>query len=300
MSKYYLCPMNTAKKVVLIIMDGWGHGRKDASNAIFMAKTPFIDTLYKYPNTELKTSGEDVGLPQGQMGNSEVGHLNIGAGRVVYQDLVKINLAIRDRSFFNLLLLKETLSYVKTSGKKLHLMGLVSDGGVHSHIEHLKAICDAAHEEKINNVFIHAITDGRDTDPKGGAAYIRDLESHLKKSTGKIASVVGRYYAMDRDKRWERVKKAYDLFVHAKGDSYPDAITAIEASYAKGVTDEFILPVSIHENNKPVAVIEEGDAVICFNFRTDRCREITEMLTQREFPEQSTKPLNLNYVTMTN
>lgn len=283
-------------------MDGWGHGRKDASNAIFMANTPFIDSLYNYPNTELKTSGEDVGLPVGQMGNSEVGHLNIGAGRIVYQDLVKVNVAIRDRSFFNQPALKEALNFVKSTGKKLHLMGLVSDGGVHSHIEHLKALCDAAYEQGLEKVFIHAFTDGRDTDPKGGAAYIADLEQHLKKSTGKIASVVGRYYAMDRDKRWERVKKAYDLLVDGKGvDAYSGAVKAIEDSYAIGITDEFLLPIVIKgEDDKPLATIDEGDAVICFNFRTDRCREITDMLTQRDFPEQETKRLNLYYVTMTN
>src|SRR5688572_21507335 len=187
-----------SNKVVLIIMDGWGEGPKTRANAIFAANTPFVDGLYdRVPHSLLLTSGEDVGLPDGQMGNSEVGHLNIGAGRIVYQDLVKINVAIRDRSFFDLLLLKETLSYVKSAGRKLHLMGLVSDGGVHSHIDHLKAICDAAHDAKIENVFIHVFTDGRDTDPKGGAGYVSELEAHLKKSTGKIASVVGRYYAMD-------------------------------------------------------------------------------------------------------
>ena len=292
----------STKKVVLIIMDGWGHGRKDASNAIYMANTPFIDSLYSYPNSELRTSGEDVGLPDGQMGNSEVGHLNIGAGRIVYQDLVKINLAIRDRSLFNLPLLKETFSYVKSTGKKLHLMGLVSDGGVHSQIDHLKAICQAAHENNVEKVFIHAFMDGRDTDPKGGVEYIRDLEASLKNTTGKIASIIGRYYAMDRDKRWERVKKAYDLLVHGVGDdSHSDAVSAIEHSYSIDITDEFINPVVINNSTgKPLATIEEGDAVICFNFRTDRCREITEMLTQREFTEQGTKPLNLNYVTLTN
>jgi 2,3-bisphosphoglycerate-independent phosphoglycerate mutase len=283
-------------------MDGWGHGRKDESNAIFMADTPFIDSLYSYPNTELKTSGEDVGLPAGQMGNSEVGHLNIGAGRIVYQDLVKINVAVRDRSFFEQPVLKDVFSYVKSTGKKLHFIGLVSDGGVHSHIDHLKALCDAAHEQKVEKVFIHAFTDGRDTDPNSGAAFLQELEDHLKKSTGKIASVIGRYFAMDRDKRWERVKQAYDLLVHGIGnDSYTSAVQALENSYAKSITDEFVLPVVIKgADKKPLATIEEGDAVICFNFRTDRCREITDMLTQRDFPEVDTKKLNLYYVTMTN
>ena len=293
--------MASDKKVVLIIMDGWGHGPETAGNAIFMADTPFVDSLYSYPNTELKTSGEDVGLPEGQMGNSEVGHLNIGAGRIVYQDLVKINLAIRDRSFFEKSVLRDTMHYVKTSGKKLHLMGLVSDGGVHSHIDHLKALCDAAYENKIEKVFIHAFTDGRDTDPNGGINYMRDLSSHLKNSAGRIASVTGRYYAMDRDKRWERVKKAYDVLVHGIGVHYSDPIKAIEDSYNSGVTDEFILPVAITDTGrKPIGVIEDGDAVICFNFRTDRCREITDVLTQNDFPEHHMHHHNLYYVTMTN
>ena len=282
-------------------MDGWGHGPETAGNAIFQAKTPFVDSLYNYPNTELKTSGEDVGLPVGQMGNSEVGHLNIGAGRIVYQDLVKINLAIKDRSFFEKSAIRNTMHYVKTSGKKLHFIGLVSDGGVHSHIEHLKALCDAAYENKIGKVFIHAFTDGRDTDPKNGINYLKDLSNHLKNSAGRIATVVGRYYAMDRDKRWERIKKAYDLLVHGKGTEYTDAIKAVEDSYASGITDEFILPIAITGNDgKPIGIIEEGDAVICFNFRTDRCREISEALTQKDFPDNDMHSLNLHYVTMTN
>ena len=282
-------------------MDGWGHGPETAGNAIFQAKTPFVDSLYNYPNTELKTSGEDVGLPVGQMGNSEVGHLNIGAGRIVYQDLVKINLAIKDRSFFEKSAIRNTMHYVKTSGKKLHFIGLISDGGVHSHIEHLKALCDAAYENKIGKVFIHAFTDGRDTDPKNGINYLKDLSNHLKNSAGRIATVVGRYYAMDRDKRWERIKKAYDLLVHGKGTEYTDAIKAVEDSYASGITDEFILPIAITGNDgKPIGIIEDGDAVICFNFRTDRCREITEVLTQKDFPDNDMHSLNLHYVTMTN
>ncbi len=282
-------------------MDGWGHGPETAGNAIFQAKTPFVDSLYNYPNTELQTSGEDVGLPDGQMGNSEVGHLNIGAGRIVYQDLVKINLAIKDRSFFEKSAIRNTMHYVKISGKKLHFIGLISDGGVHSHIEHLKALCDAAYENKIGKVFIHAFTDGRDTDPKSGINYLKDLSNHLKNSAGRIATVVGRYYAMDRDKRWERIKKAYDLLVHGKGTEYTDAIKAVEDSYASGITDEFILPIAITGNDgKPIGIIEDGDAVICFNFRTDRCREITEVLTQKDFPDNDMHLLNLHYVTMTN
>ncbi len=293
--------MNSSK-VVLIIMDGWGNGAKDHSDAIFTANTPFIDSLHSdYPNSVLKTSGEDVGLPSGQMGNSEVGHLNIGAGRIVYQDLVKINLAIRDNSFHNNKVIKETMSYCKENKKKLHLIGLVSDGGVHSHIEHLKALCDIAKENELTDVFIHAFTDGRDTDPKSAVHFIEALENHLKKSVGKIASIIGRYYAMDRDKRWERIKLAYDLLVDGIGKKYHSSIEAIKSSYANEVTDEFIKPVVlVDEKESPIAKIEAGDAVICFNFRTDRCREITIALTQEDFHEQNMHKLNLNYVTMTN
>jgi 2,3-bisphosphoglycerate-independent phosphoglycerate mutase len=290
------------KKVVLIIMDGWGEGPKTASNAIFRAKTPFVDSLYKNcAHSQLFTSGENVGLPEGQMGNSEVGHLNIGAGRIVYQDLVKINLAIRDHSFHTNPAIMETIEYVNRNGKKLHLIGLVSDGGVHSHINHLKALCDVAHEHSCKDVFIHAFTDGRDTDPKSGTGFLKDLQSHLKTSSGKIASVIGRYYAMDRDRRWERIRQAYDLLVHGTGTKTQDVIEAIQKSYNEKVTDEFIRPiVAVNEKNEPLAKIENGDAIICFNFRTDRCREITQALTQKDFPEQHMNKLNLFYVTMTN
>lgn len=283
-------------------MDGWGHGPQTNANAIFLAKTPFIDSLYsKYPNSELKTSGEDVGLPDGQMGNSEVGHLNIGAGRIVYQDLVKINKACRERTIDNEPVVVETMNYVKKTGKKLHLMGLVSDGGVHSHIDHLMTLCDIAKDHGISNVLIHAFTDGRDTDPKGGIDYIAKLEKHLQHSSGKIASVVGRYYAMDRDKRWERVKLAYDLLVHGSGEKFTSAHDAVSASYKKDVTDEFIKPCVITDKTgAALGVIEEGDAVICFNFRTDRCREITVALTQQDFHEQNMHKMNLHYVTLTN
>lgn len=283
-------------------MDGWGHGRIDSSNAIYVAKTPFIDSLYpKYPNTELRTSGEDVGLPDGQMGNSEVGHLNIGAGRIVYQDLVKINLAIRERTLHSNPAVVDAMNYCIKNKKKLHLMGLVSDGGVHSHINHLKALCDIAKEYNLSDVFIHAFTDGRDTDPKSGIGFITELEQHLKNSTGKIASIVGRYYAMDRDKRWERIKLAYDLLVSGIGHTSNDAIKAIQESYDAGVTDEFIKPIVITDKNStPLATIADGDAVICFNFRTDRCREITTVLTQKDFHEQNMHMLNLKYVTMAN
>ncbi len=290
------------KKVVLIIMDGWGEGPKTDANAIFKAHTPFIDSLYKdYPHSQLFTSGENVGLPDGQMGNSEVGHLNIGAGRIVYQDLVKINLAIKDNSFHNNPVIQQTFDYVKQKNKKLHLIGLVSDGGVHSHINHLKALCDVAKERSCDHVFIHAFTDGRDTDPKSGIGFLKELQTHLKTSSGKIASVVGRYYAMDRDKRWERVKLAYDLLVHGIGEKSKNCIEAIHKSYDENVTDEFIKPiVMVNENNEPLAKIEDGDAVICFNFRTDRCREITQALTQQNYPEQNMHTLDLHYVTMRN
>ena len=290
------------KKVVLIIMDGWGHGQKNDSNAIYKANTPFIDSLYAtYPNSELKTSGEDVGLPDGQMGNSEVGHLNIGAGRVVYQDLVKINKACIEHTLGKEKVILETIDYVKKNKKKLHLIGLVSDGGVHSHINHLKELCEIAKANDLEEVFIHAFTDGRDTDPKSGLKFIQELEEHLIKSTGKIASVVGRYYAMDRDKRWERVKVAYDLLTTGTGTKFSSATDAIKNSYSNDVTDEFILPVSIvAKNDHPIATIEEGDAVLSFNFRTDRCREITITLTQKDFHEQNMHKLNLFYVTMTN
>ncbi|MFN4233648.1 MAG: 2,3-bisphosphoglycerate-independent phosphoglycerate mutase [Bacteroidia bacterium] len=291
-----------SKKVVLVILDGWGIGDKSKSDAIAHSKKPFFDSLIaKYPKATLLTCGEHVGLPDGQMGNSEVGHLNIGAGRIVYQDLVKINLAIRDKSMEQNEALNNALNYVKTSGKKLHLMGLVSDGGVHSSQEHLHALCDIAKERGIDKVFIHAFTDGRDTDPKSAYGFIEKLEKHLKNSSGKIASVVGRYYAMDRDKRWERVKLAYDLLVHGVGEKHTHALEAIQHSYNNGVTDEFIKPVVIVDEQKnPIAKIEDGDAVICFNFRTDRCREITMALTQQAFHEYNMHPLQLHYVTMTN
>jgi 2,3-bisphosphoglycerate-independent phosphoglycerate mutase len=294
--------MSASKKVVLIIMDGWGTGSNDASNAIVAAKTPFISSCYtRYPHAFLKTSGEDVGLPTGQMGNSEVGHLNIGAGRVVYQELVKINRSIRSGSFYNETVLLDAIRYAKTNNKKLHLIGLVSDGGVHSHLDHLKALCTLAQRENFQEVFIHAFLDGRDTDPKSGKGFIKELEQHLSTTGGKIASLIGRYYAMDRDKRWERVKKAYNLLVKGQGDKFKTADAAIDASYAAGVTDEFVLPAVIsNQQGQPLATISAGDAVICFNFRTDRCREITQVLTQQDIPEFEMQKLDLHYVTMTN
>lgn len=285
------------KKTMLIILDGWGIGDGSRSDATANASTPFFRKLMaEYPHSKLRTSGEDVGLPDGQMGNSEVGHLNIGAGRVVYQDLVKINKACREKTIDNNAVLTEALAYAKQNGKALHLLGLVSDGGVHSSQEHLHYLCSLAERNGLKNVFIHAITDGRDTDPQSGLGFIRQLETHLKQSTGRIATVCGRYYAMDRDKRWERVKLAYDLYVSGTGKSAADAETAIRQSYEAGVTDEFIQPVILDKDG----IIRPGDAVICFNFRTDRCREITQVLTQKDMPEHSMHTLPLHYVTMTN
>lgn len=290
------------KKVLLMILDGWGIATNPAVSAVDKAKTPFMDkVLKKYANSKLEASSLAVGLPEGQMGNSEVGHMNIGAGRVVYQDLVKINKAVEEHTLDNNEVLLEAFTYAKQHNKKIHLIGLVSDGGVHSHIQHLKGLCDIAHNNGLNNVFIHAFTDGRDTDPKGGIKYIADLEQHLKNSSGKIASVIGRYYAMDRDNRWERVKLAYDLLVHGTGTATSNVQEAILASYANNVTDEFIQPiVAVGPDGKPLATIEEGDVVLCFNFRTDRGREITIALTQKAFPEYNMHPLKLHYLTLTN
>ena len=295
--------MNT-KKVILIILDGWGHGLKTKANAILAARTPCMDSLYMdYPNAELLTSGEHVGLPDGQMGNSEVGHLNIGAGRIVYQDLVKINKAIREKTIDTNPMLLETFSYLKQEkGRRaLHLIGLVSDGGIHSHSEHLYKLCTLAKENGIEHVFIHAFTDGRDCDPKSGLSHIENLEKQVNKSVGKIASICGRYYAMDRDKRWERIKLAYDLLTAGKGNKFTHPADAIRSSYEENVTDEFIKPCVITDDSgNPLGLIKNGDAVICFNFRTDRCREITGVLTQTDMPEAGMKTIPLHYVTMTN
>jgi 2,3-bisphosphoglycerate-independent phosphoglycerate mutase len=282
-------------------MDGWGLGKVPSADAIQHAKTPFVSSLYnKYPNTTLVTCGEAVGLPDGQMGNSEVGHLNLGAGRIVYQELQRINVAIREGEFQKNEHLLDAIKYAKENKKALHLIGLVSDGGVHSHIKHLEAICTVCAQQGLNEVYVHAFTDGRDTDPKSGLHFIKELQQHLNNSAGKIASVSGRYYAMDRDKRWERVKLAYDALVKGEGNKATDAVSAIEQSYADNVTDEFIKPtVIINETQQPLATIKNGDAVICFNFRTDRCREITLALTQQEFPDYSMHTLQLHYTTMT-
>ena len=290
------------KKVILVIMDGWGIGKVKSADAIQNAHVPFVSSLYtQYPNTTLVTCGEAVGLPDGQMGNSEVGHLNLGAGRIVYQELQRINVAVRDGSFAKNEVLLQSIRYAKNNNKPLHLLGLVSDGGVHSHISHLKALVDVCKNEGLANVFIHPFTDGRDTDPKSGLGFITELQQHLTSTaTGKIASISGRYYAMDRDKRWERVKLAYDALVNGLGEKAGDALAAIRHSYDENITDEFIKPtVIVGKDQKPLAVIKNGDVAICFNFRTDRCREITEVLTQKDFPDNDMHKLSLHYTTMT-
>ncbi len=278
-------------------MDGWGLGKVANADAIQQAKTPFVSSLYgKYPHTTLTTCGEVVGLPDGQMGNSEVGHLNLGAGRIVYQELQRIHVAIKDGSFEQNEILHHAIEYALQNNKKLHLLGLVSDGGVHSHTDHLKAITSLCKKKGLSNVLIHAFTDGRDTDPKSGLGYLKDLQKHLDNTTGVIASITGRYYAMDRDKRWERVKKAYDALVNGIGTPSNAIIDEVAKSYENGVTDEFILPIiNVNTDGK----IQEGDAVICFNFRTDRCREITQVLSQTDMPDFEMKKLSLHYTTMT-
>ena len=288
------------KKTVLIILDGWGHGDKTKSDAIHHANTPFVDSLYAdYPNCELKTFGEHVGLPKGQMGNSEVGHLNIGAGRIVYQDLAKINIACEDNSIAEMENLKASFAYAKQNNKALHLIGLVSDGGIHSHQNHLYKLCELANKAGVEEVFVHAFTDGRDCDPKSGKGFIKKLEQNL--FGAKIASICGRYYAMDRDKRWERIKLTYDVLTKGTGESSQNLVDSIQNSYDNGIRDEFIKPiVSVDENGNPIAKILEEDAVICFNFRTDRCREITTVLTQTNMPDFGMNTLNLHFTTLTN
>ncbi|MDR1055805.1 MAG: 2,3-bisphosphoglycerate-independent phosphoglycerate mutase [Prevotellaceae bacterium] len=290
------------KKVLLMILDGWGIGKHDKTNAIYTTGTPNMNALEKkYPNAQLLTSGENVGLPDGQMGNSEVGHLNIGAGRIVYQDLVKINIACRDNSIMQNPEIINVFTYAKEKGKQIHFMGLTSDGGVHSSLDHLYMLCDIAKEYGIEKTFIHCFMDGRDTDPKSGKSYLKQLENHLAKSTGKIASVIGRYYAMDRDKRWDRIKEAYDLLVNGKGKSAIDIQQAMQESYDEGITDEFIKPiVHVGADGKPLGTIEEGNAIIFFNYRNDRARELTIVLTQQDMPEQDMKTIpGLYYCCMT-
>ncbi|UTN06720.1 2,3-bisphosphoglycerate-independent phosphoglycerate mutase [Flavobacterium bizetiae] len=290
------------KKVILMILDGWGKSPDPKVSAIDNANVPFINSLYQnYPSAQLRTDGLNVGLPEGQMGNSEVGHMNLGAGRIVYQDLAKINLAVAHQTLAKEQVLVDAFTYAKENNKKVHFLGLVSDGGVHSHTSHLRGLIDASQEYGLDQVYVHAFTDGRDVDPKSGAKYIQDLEEHIKDTPVKIASIIGRYYAMDRDKRWERVKLAYDLVVNAIGTPSKNAVASILDSYSHHVTDEFIEPiVMVDEQDKPLATIVEGDVVIFFNFRTDRGRELTEALSQHDFHEQNMHKLNLYYVTLTN
>lgn len=290
------------KKVILMILDGWGIAQNPAVSAIDHANTPFIDSLYKnYPHASLRTDGLNVGLPEGQMGNSEVGHMNLGAGRIVYQNLVKINLAVADGSLEKEKEIIAAFDHAKKNHKNVHFLGLVSDGGIHSHIEHLKALTKAASDNKVSNVFVHAFTDGRDCDPKSGVGFISELQKHLDKTTGKIATISGRYFAMDRDKRWERVAIAYNALIKGEGEKSSNLIASMEASYKNDITDEFIKPiVKVDTNNEPIGNIKEGDVVIYFNFRTDRGRELTEVLTQKSYPEFGMSTLPLYFVTLTN
>ncbi|MCZ6521501.1 MAG: 2,3-bisphosphoglycerate-independent phosphoglycerate mutase [Bacteroidetes bacterium] len=290
------------KKVVLMILDGWGIATNPKVSAIDQANTEFVDSLYKkYPHSKLQASGMAVGLPDRQMGNSEVGHMNIGAGRVVYQDLVKVNKAVDENTLSQNGTLLEALKYAQDNHKSIHLIGLVSDGGVHSHIKHLKGICSIAHEHGIRDVFVHVFTDGRDCDPKSGLGFLKELQSHLDQTTGQIASITGRYYAMDRDKRWSRVKLAYDAMVHGEGKATTNIFKSVEESYAEDVTDEFIKPIiHLKGNGTPLATIREGDVVMCFNFRTDRGRQITMALSQQDFPQENMHKMDLYYITMTN
>lgn len=296
-----------SKKAILAILDGWGLGTNPEVSAIDKANTPFIDSCYqKFPHTTLEASGLAVGLPAGQMGNSEVGHMNLGAGRVVYQNLVKLNMAVENGTLGQEKVIQDAFEYAKKENKKVHFIGLVSNGGVHSHINHLKGLLTAAKEFGLNeNVFVHAFTDGRDCDPHSGLGFIEELQNHMEATTGKLATVVGRYYAMDRDKRWERVKLAYDALVEGVGEQSTDALASIRASYDNNITDEFLKPIILMNttatgNVVPVAKIIENDVVICFNFRTDRGREITEVLSQKDFPDYAMRKLNLYYITLTN
>ncbi|MDA9056877.1 2,3-bisphosphoglycerate-independent phosphoglycerate mutase [Flavobacteriaceae bacterium] len=290
------------KKVILMILDGWGKSPDPKVSAIDNANTQFIDSLYtKYGHASLRTDGLHVGLPEGQMGNSEVGHMNLGAGRIVYQDLAKINLAVTNDTLKDETVLKDALHYAKTHQKAVHLLGLVSDGGVHSHLNHLYGLLDVIEDHGVEKSFIHAFTDGRDVDPKSGYGFISELETRLESSSSKLATITGRYYAMDRDNRWERVKIAYDALVNSEGVYSKNATETIESNYNDGLTDEFLKPIIMtNPNNEPVAKIEEGDVVLFFNFRTDRGRELTEVLSQNDKHEYNMHKLNLHYVTMTN
>lgn len=284
-----------------MILDGWGISNDPERSAVDKANTPFIDSLYsKYPHSRLRTDGMNVGLPEGQMGNSEVGHMNLGAGRIVYQDLAKINLAVQNNSLGKEPVLEQAFNYAKENNKPIHFMGLVSDGGVHSHINHLKGLLTAAQEFGISEKYVHAFTDGRDVDPNSGKGFIEELQPHLEQTGSKLASIIGRYYAMDRDKRWERTKLAYDLIVHGKGEKHTNASEAIQQSYDNDITDEFIKPVVLTDSaGNPIATLDKEEVVIFFNFRTDRGRQLTQALSQQEFPEQEMTPLPLYYVTIT-
>ncbi|GAA3564404.1 2,3-bisphosphoglycerate-independent phosphoglycerate mutase [Snuella lapsa] len=290
------------KKVILMILDGWGNSPDPKVSAIDHANTPFIDSLYqKYPYATLRTDGLHVGLPEGQMGNSEVGHMNLGAGRIVYQDLVKVNLAVKNKTLNNEAVLVDAFNYAKENNKDVHFLGLLSDGGVHSHINHLLGLIDAANDFGLKNTFVHAFTDGRDVDPKSGFGFITELEEHIGATNTKLATVTGRYYAMDRDKRWERIKLAYDAIVNGIGAKTTNATESIQDSYDNDITDEFIKPIIMTDaSGTPVAQVKDGDVVIFFNFRTDRGRELTEALSQKDFHEQNMHKLDLHYVTLTN
>lgn len=290
------------KKVILMILDGWGKSPDPKVSAIDNAATPFIDSLYlNYPNAQLRTDGLNVGLPEGQMGNSEVGHMNLGAGRIVYQDLAKINLAVQNQTLSQEKILQDAFRFAKENDKPIHFLGLLSDGGVHSHTSHLKGLLDAAVDFGLTKLFVHAFTDGRDVDPKSGVSYIENITNYIKDTPVKLASIIGRYYAMDRDKRWERVKKAYDLLVHGIGQHSKNAVSSILDSYEQKITDEFVEPIVMVDNNdEHIATIQEGDVVLFFNFRTDRGRELTEVLSQIDRHEENMHHLNLYYVTMTN
>ncbi|SHI35429.1 phosphoglycerate mutase [Mesonia phycicola] len=289
-----------SNKAILLILDGWGATQNPKASAIYNANTPNFDKLYKnYPHAELRTDGMNVGLPEGQMGNSEVGHMNLGAGRIVYQDLAKINMAVKENTLKDEKVLKDAFEYAKANDKAVHFLGLLSDGGVHSHINHIEGLVKAAQESGVKNKYVHAFTDGRDVDPKSGKGFVEELTTVLDKNDAKLASIIGRYFAMDRDKRWERTKKAYDLIVNGVGKETENPTTTIQESYDNGVTDEFIEPIVITENQKPVATIKEDDVVIFFNFRTDRGRQLTQALSQEDFTEFDMKKIPLYFVTMT-
>jgi 2,3-bisphosphoglycerate-independent phosphoglycerate mutase len=289
------------KKVILMILDGWGITQDPKVSAIYNAKTPYITSLYdKYAHAELRTDGKHVGLPEGQMGNSEVGHMNLGAGRIVYQNLARINKAVKEKTLGKEKVLLDTFKYAKENNKNVHLLGLVSNGGIHAHINHLKGILDVANENNVNNVFLHAFTDGRDCDPKSGAYFIDDIQNYMKETTGELASVTGRYYAMDRDNRWERVKEAYDGVVNGIGEKTTDAVAAIKSNYNAGLTDEFLKPIIVTNNDgAPKTQIKEGDVVLFFNYRTDRGRELTNALSQNDFPDFGMQKLDLYFTTIT-